>query len=462
MRLEISNIGPLKNANIELEGITIIAGQNNVGKSTVGKTLFALLQNMEVWSMIYEDQCARLIYEIFDKENVILEDLCLSIEGVYRRRTNRISMILNALAFSEDIRIAIEDYKSKDCNSKHTLEELVDKFCDDYISVYMPADDERKIFKKQHSEKLNKWKTEILNHIDDMEFDELELQKGMIFNCINEVFEKQAIKIGSQNAEIKYTDSIERDIRFQFDHDNCEQNIVIRENNRIFYIETSKLFDFLSDAKHGSDQKAFLQFLMRPNIYKMKNLERQYDLDYNKSKGLLNLDKSFSGILARLENVMGGNASFYQKIGLEFKDERYTETIHAGNVSAGLKSMALLEYALRIGAIKAGDIMILDEPEINLHPEWQVEYARTIVELEKQCNIKFIITSHSPFFIRALECYADIYGKMGEMNVYELTKREDGEIEVENVSYSEFGMSKLYDDLAAPLDALDALLEGND
>ena len=42
MKLIIKNIGKLKNAEVEINGITVITGENNTGKSTVGKTLFSL------------------------------------------------------------------------------------------------------------------------------------------------------------------------------------------------------------------------------------------------------------------------------------------------------------------------------------------------------------------------------------------------------------------------------------
>ena len=42
MQLKINNIGKIKSATFEFNGITVIAGNNNTGKSTVGKVLFAL------------------------------------------------------------------------------------------------------------------------------------------------------------------------------------------------------------------------------------------------------------------------------------------------------------------------------------------------------------------------------------------------------------------------------------
>ena len=37
MRIKISNIGKIKEADVTINGITVIAGENNTGKSTVGK-----------------------------------------------------------------------------------------------------------------------------------------------------------------------------------------------------------------------------------------------------------------------------------------------------------------------------------------------------------------------------------------------------------------------------------------
>lgn len=41
MRLKIRNFAKIKNAEIIIDGITVIAGENNTGKSTVGKIIFS-------------------------------------------------------------------------------------------------------------------------------------------------------------------------------------------------------------------------------------------------------------------------------------------------------------------------------------------------------------------------------------------------------------------------------------
>lgn len=41
MELSIKNIGKIANADIKLNGITVVAGENNTGKSTIGKVLYS-------------------------------------------------------------------------------------------------------------------------------------------------------------------------------------------------------------------------------------------------------------------------------------------------------------------------------------------------------------------------------------------------------------------------------------
>lgn len=49
--------------------------------------------------------------------------------------------------------------------------------------------------------------------------------------------------------------------------------------------------------------------------------------------------------------------------------------------------------------LKSGDIVILDEPATNLHPQGQIELRRFIKEYAIKNDILFIIATHSPFLI---------------------------------------------------------------
>ncbi|RKZ72750.1 MAG: ATP-binding protein, partial [Candidatus Parabeggiatoa sp. nov. 1] len=44
MKIIIRNIEPLQSANIILNGLTVIAGENDTGKSTIGKVIFSIIK----------------------------------------------------------------------------------------------------------------------------------------------------------------------------------------------------------------------------------------------------------------------------------------------------------------------------------------------------------------------------------------------------------------------------------
>lgn len=49
MELSIKNIGKIANADIKLNGITVVAGENNTGKSTIGKVLYSYFRAAIIW-----------------------------------------------------------------------------------------------------------------------------------------------------------------------------------------------------------------------------------------------------------------------------------------------------------------------------------------------------------------------------------------------------------------------------
>ena len=46
MELKLKNIGMINEANVKIDGLSVIAGENDTGKSTVGKALFMLLYHI--------------------------------------------------------------------------------------------------------------------------------------------------------------------------------------------------------------------------------------------------------------------------------------------------------------------------------------------------------------------------------------------------------------------------------
>ena len=200
---------------------------------------------------------------------------------------------------------------------------------------------------------------------------------------------------------------------------------------------------------------------MRPNV-----LSTKVKYTVTEQDSYDNYDSSIDYKKGILSETIGGGIEYRKKDGVKFKEKETGNSILPVNLSKGVKSLSLIEYALRLKAFKDGDIIILDEPEINLHPEWQIIFAETIVRLVKEKGLNFIITSHSPYFIRAIECYSDISGIMDKLNVYRanMNKGDDEEtgVKMMNVSYSEYGMTELYEDMSSKLEQLNEIIMKRD
>lgn len=97
MLLTLKKIGRIADAEIELNGITVIAGVNDTGKSTVGKVLFCIFNSFyKIDKQIYTER----LYSI----NEILND-------AYRNKTNRITSRIHTEEIAKEILDKKEIYK---------------------------------------------------------------------------------------------------------------------------------------------------------------------------------------------------------------------------------------------------------------------------------------------------------------------------------------------------------------
>jgi predicted ATP-dependent endonuclease of OLD family len=70
------------------------------------------------------------------------------------------------------------------------------------------------------------------------------------------------------------------------------------------------------------------------------------------------------------------------------------------NASSAIKQLAPLLLYLRFRA-KAGDLLVIDEPEMNLHPESQAKLLEVLCILVN-LGVKVLLTTHSPYIMAHL------------------------------------------------------------
>jgi AAA15 family ATPase/GTPase len=68
--------------------------------------------------------------------------------------------------------------------------------------------------------------------------------------------------------------------------------------------------------------------------------------------------------------------------------------------SSSIKSLFLIDLYINYVAKKNG-ILIIDEPELNLHPDNQVKIAKFIARLVNS-GVKVLVTTHSDYFVREI------------------------------------------------------------
>lgn len=62
MQIRLKNIGIVKDSTITLDGLTVITGRNNSGKTTVGKALYSLLDAVSnIQRKAENDKCVYVI-----------------------------------------------------------------------------------------------------------------------------------------------------------------------------------------------------------------------------------------------------------------------------------------------------------------------------------------------------------------------------------------------------------------
>ena len=111
MKLSIENFAKIKRADIELNGITIIAGENDSGKSTVGKvlaTVFSGFHNVNEYSR--------------DERYLALAQVLLL--AIKTHKDSQIKNIKESLNFSlkqVDLYVALSKYELQDVKSTMLL-----------------------------------------------------------------------------------------------------------------------------------------------------------------------------------------------------------------------------------------------------------------------------------------------------------------------------------------------------
>jgi predicted ATPase len=258
------------------------------------------------------------------------------------------------------------------------------------------------------------------------------------------------------NKKDGYTDIYNK--LFKDDFDKGYQNISINldtEENIAFdsYHLTSKKLESIKD----------IIFIESPLIWNFTDFFRDIaqiesqigiNLDYPYlMKDLsfkLNIKSAISGIdiIDNIISLIGGK---FKKDNMgRYYFNKNNKKIELINTATGIKYFGILQVLSQNNYLNQKTILVLDEPEVHLHPKWQLKLAEVIVYLAKN-GVKILVNSHSPYMIEALQRYSEKENIENKTNFY---LADDGIIDKLEDSNSKT-LSKIFEKLSEPYDEFD-------
>lgn len=398
MKIKLQNIGIIEEADINIEGITLIAGQNDSGKSTVGKVLYALIRGVNGDEISHNANKIRFVYEKTRDIRNLLSRTTATNESDQNIQNKFISEFLEKL-----------EIRPSSLHSKKDTD-IIDSISNELESVLILYDN---YSNPQIKEKLSEFIVDF-GRRTSISFDSTEALYYRLESFLKNEFGNQiSNSFNKRDSFIKLGGIEEKSIYFK---DKIE--FVGLENSSSFYYDEVIFIE--------SPLRLMQTYFVRFNeiIDKNDHLNKLIFLRENELNIFSDDSKKNNNLLSLISKVINGNFSIDPLDEIVFT-KNATE-FEFGNIATGIKSFGILQLLLQKGKLNSNTLLIIDEPEVHLHPTWQVKFAEILVLLSKELAIPILLTSHSPYFIEALEAYSKKHKYEDSTNFYFAEKNKEG------------------------------------
>ncbi|WP_339040076.1 AAA family ATPase [Spiroplasma endosymbiont of Andrena trimmerana] len=444
MKLKIKNIGPFNDTSLNIGDITIIAGVNDTGKSYLSRLVFAMVK------IATSDIKSEIIKNFFN----FAEDNFTQIEntGSNFLETNFNSSEKESALFKEIESI----YNNINLNNKTFMQKWITNFnykiekfnnfwinlLTDYHQLLKINDDlitktlqriELDTNKDSYKIKIIKYTINIINN-DILQTLELFNNKDtdiisyLMANILRENFHGENLRNKKYNNKDSYlklsldnnkslTININENNKFSLEHEfNYLENIIENPIIDATYIsDTDQILNLMIEESLSKKQSSYMLEseklkLSLNNIFKFKKC---HYLDDFKNK--INIQKNIEQysnlklvlikqkINQELENYFGNENK------INFENGSLTKngiTIKLANSSRGLKIIESFKEMVKSDFFKEGNLVIINEPEAYIHPEWQYLFTKLLLNIAKIINFKLIISTHSPYILETITSLA--------------------------------------------------------
>lgn len=465
MKFEIKNIGNFSQADIEVGGITLIAGENNTGKSTIEKAISLTLSSLYGLTDYIRADRYRTLLSTLNKQGIILDNLLKKISGSDKsRNVGDVDKLQEHYAYAITMNTPMK---------KEILTARLKEYSGYHARYYEVGSD-----KLKNLAEYTTWLNDTIDKVSaDMSISDDTIGKNSITEYVANFFKNQIVKFGSGNDEsyIKMSDNGYVN-RMVFEHstkntkDICSDlKMEMPVMSPMVYIDSTDIFDNIN-MNEMADPQLDIRYQLSPgrkngvinkNIWNSMQRNNQYDKQNETAETAIqkeqtqNLVNRFDSLIA---NIVHGHLKIAASGEFRFAQDGSNRTIDIQNLSSGIKSFSVLSTAIQYRCIAPGSVILLDEPEINLHPDWQLKYAELLVMMQREMNLKIIITTHSPYFVNAIEAYSKKYKTMDNCRFY-LTESSDTGYIAKDVTKD---VRPIYAKLARPFDILEQVEDENE
>ena len=371
MKIIVENLGVLKKAEFELGDLTLICGHNNTGKTYATYALFGFLsygQRLMKAEVSYPEirelvNCGATRIDITrhaERAKSILSQSC-------RRYTQLLPRIFAS-------------------NSKYFEEARFKTELELDLEAILPPAFERKIRSR---------KSELLS---------FRKPKGSSSLVVSLSAETEDIGLPTEIIKDEISDVINEIIFGQY---FPSPFIVSAERTGVAIF--SKELDFarnrLLEKMARPDKKDIDPMKLLSKVYKDYALPVKANVDFTRKGADIRKEDSFivkehAQVLNEFSDIIGGEYILGSDNSIYFKPSRKRLRLTMAESSSAVRSMLNIGSYLHHIA-KPGDLLMVDEPELSLHPENQRRVARLFARLIN-LGIRVFVTTHSDYIIKEL------------------------------------------------------------
>lgn len=402
MKFDFKRLGNIDAGSIELGDLTVICGPNNVGKTYISYAIYGFIRQFKrlIDLQLQGDILAELRQE--GTVEINLQNYVNNISEYIQQASNE---------FSEELDEYFNTPDGFFKNSKIILQSnaFVFDFLNKYSSVVHFGKKESLIFNKEMNEE---YLTVTLQ--TDEESKNLRVPNSILNRVIS-----------SQVAE------------YLFDNLLPKPFVITSERTGIslFYKELDISKNAILEHISASEKVNPIELLnlMRSRyaqpIQDNITIIRDYENILKRKSFIKNKITDYKYILDHLTDMLGGSyKSIDKQVVFVPKKERNRDKVNVPVyiASSSIKSLFLIDMYINYLA-EANGLLIIDEPELNLHPDNQRKMAGLLASLVN-AGVKILITTHSDYLIRELNnrimLSSEIEGKDSILKDEKITKHE--------------------------------------